>query len=461
MGNLFHTGLSIKAAILNFVLLAIVISAIATEIYTFHQFQSTMTRITGPKLNLLLSATKLVQQSDTIISSSSTLLLATNQYERRRAVSEISDRDEWMDKLIQKLRSFDSAPSETFFEVIQAKENLLKNLHEIDSLVERRIKLRKLDGNLQSNAGKELTKIREKLNNVLQKNRLYSQELGIILGYYVSRIKEDISKRSAQFEIKMQQRRWYMYSAGILSAMAVLLTALYVHFSIVRRVVNLQHTVADKNVSPSDIEISGHDEISKLAQSIKEFIHKIRQNEHRITSANKDLNFLAHHDPLTNTFNRRHFEKISNELSNSSVHTYSIGIIDIDNFKNVNDSYGHMIGDMALKHLASITKSGIRSSDILARYGGEEFIVMMPETDSDQAQKILERVRILLQASPFYCQKNEIIMTASFGICQRLNEHQSVEDCLHCADKALYHAKRKGKNTVVVYNPNQDIFCES
>ena len=348
--------------------------------------------------------------------------------------------------------------------MVQAKENLLKNLHELDSIIERRIELnQRLPDSLQSTASSnaELTDINRRLNMVMQKNRLYSTELGLAVGYYVAKVKEEILQNAQLIENRMANRRWYLIAAAILSATAVLTIALYIHLSIVKRIVNLQHAVGEGRVRPSDIPIAGHDEIGKLAHTVKKFVQKISEDEERILSANKKLSFLATHDVLTDIYNRRHFEELVVELTASPNATYCIGIIDIDHFKKINDNYGHKTGDQALAHIAAVIKSGLRNTDVLARYGGEEFVVIMFDTDQESAFKVFERIRAKVEETPFQSGKGPVRMTASFGISQRTGTGQSVEDCLRCADEALYKAKNSGRNTVVLHTPNPGVSCEA
>ncbi len=463
MKNLFKPGLTVKTAFLTATLLCITFFAVGIGLYSFHQYQLALATITGPQLNLLRIATKLVQQSDAIISSSSTLLLAADQFERRRALFELADRAAWMDKLIEQLQQLGSA-SERFRGVIQAKENLIKNLHELDTLIEQRIALSPTTSLSPANLAKttdRLADINRELNSVIQKNKLYSTELGIAVGFHVARVKDAIVDKAAALEALMRERRRYLIAAAALSVTAVLAIALYIQLAIVKRIVSLQQAVNGDRVLPSEIPITGSDEISKLATTVKRYIEKSIIDEAHILTINRELSFLATYDSLTKLYNRQHFEKIAGKLTSSPGIHFCISIIDIDHFKCINDTYGHKTGDLALAHLAATIKSGLRNTDILARYGGEEFVILMLTDDQTVAFNVVERIRHMIETSPLQTQSGPIFMTASFGVAQRLGDDQGVDDCIRCADMALYAAKNNGRNTVTLYTPDLSFPCET
>jgi diguanylate cyclase (GGDEF)-like protein len=129
--------------------------------------------------------------------------------------------------------------------------------------------------------------------------------------------------------------------------------------------------------------------------------------------------------------------------------------LDIDKFKRINDTYGHIMGDEVLRKVASLIKSELRSSDLLARYGGEEFVVLLPQTELHYACEIAERIRCTVAAHPFrFDGRDELQVTISIGVVQTPAEHQGSDlDIAHKlladADEALYLAKETGRNKVV------------
>ncbi len=153
-------------------------------------------------------------------------------------------------------------------------------------------------------------------------------------------------------------------------------------------------------------------------------------------------------DPLTGIYNRAKF----NEEINRWVDSYNryesplcLAMLDIDNFKRVNDGYGHQAGDRVLQSIATTIKKAIRSTDIFARWGGEEFVVLFPNTEIEQAEEITERIRICVQ-NDIYDEVENI--TCSFGLVA-LRRNENSDSLLIRADRLLYDAKNFGKNTVV------------
>ena len=158
-------------------------------------------------------------------------------------------------------------------------------------------------------------------------------------------------------------------------------------------------------------------------------------------------------DALTGIGSRRLLEtKIEVECARSKryKHPFSVAILDLDNFKTINDVFGHAMGDNALKKLAECTNSQKRVPDVLARYGGDEFVILMPETDANDAKKFLERIRAEVQQIQVH---ENISMTISCGIAQSKPDFSdSSSDVIRRADLALYEAKSAGRNCVKVWN---------
>jgi diguanylate cyclase len=127
----------------------------------------------------------------------------------------------------------------------------------------------------------------------------------------------------------------------------------------------------------------------------------------------------------------------------------AVGLIDIDNFKRLNDTLGHSAGDVALQKLAAQVRDQLRPLDTVARFGGEEFVVLLPDTEPTEAQKVLTRLQRLLTASLFMHDNKEVFVTFSAGVTA-LREAEALEVALERADEALYEAKRTGKNRTCI-----------
>lgn len=158
----------------------------------------------------------------------------------------------------------------------------------------------------------------------------------------------------------------------------------------------------------------------------------------------------ANRDALTGLPNRSAYDvQIKSEYSRwrRHGHSLSIAIIDIDNFKSINDNLGHLRGDRVLKLVAREISMRVREEDMVSRYGGEEFVVIMPETDLQSAMAAMEKVRASVQDCPFSFNQQRISITASFGLATFI-EGDDIEACFERADKALYAAKQNGRNRI-------------
>ena len=170
------------------------------------------------------------------------------------------------------------------------------------------------------------------------------------------------------------------------------------------------------------------------------------------------LKNIANSDVLTGVGNRRFFlEQGKKEYSRATRYSQPLSLLmmDIDHFKNINDTYGHDIGDIALKALADICTATLRESDIFARLGGEEFAAILPCTDIKGAQIIAERLRENIQAMVTPSEKGDIQFTASMGVTEMRGQvdkgkEEDIEIMLNRSDKGLYEAKETGRNKVVL-----------
>jgi two-component system, cell cycle response regulator len=157
-------------------------------------------------------------------------------------------------------------------------------------------------------------------------------------------------------------------------------------------------------------------------------------------------------DGLTQIFNKRYFmENIERELSRSQRYGRSLSLIifDIDHFKNINDTYGHLAGDYVLKRLAAVVQENIRREDFLARYGGEEFAIILPEIDKANALVMAEKVRGLIEIQKFVFENTPIPTTISLGVASTGDEAIDSMELIREADQCLYKAKKTGRNKVV------------
>ncbi|MGD8514930.1 MAG: diguanylate cyclase [Granulosicoccaceae bacterium] len=160
---------------------------------------------------------------------------------------------------------------------------------------------------------------------------------------------------------------------------------------------------------------------------------------------------LAKVDPLTAMNNRRGFCEFVKPVWNTGLrkrHDMSIIMLDIDRFKLINDTYGHVRGDEVLIHVASSLMEGARNGDVVARWGGEEFVIFLPETTLEDAATIAERFRHKISTTPLDIEGERITLTASFGVAHTVTASASIDDLVSAADKQLYLAKKQGRDRV-------------
>lgn len=172
----------------------------------------------------------------------------------------------------------------------------------------------------------------------------------------------------------------------------------------------------------------------------------------RVIESENNLLHQAQHDALTNVLNHRAIVDVLNQLWSRSVRDKSplaMLMLDIDYFKKINDSYGHQVGDYALKRFSKLVKNELRPYDSLGRYGGEEFTVCLPATDADDAMIVAERIRQCIESNPVEYDGVCFTMTVSIGLAVFTESQKSYKELILSADKAVYAAKNAGRNCVV------------
>ena len=169
------------------------------------------------------------------------------------------------------------------------------------------------------------------------------------------------------------------------------------------------------------------------------------------TAYHDEIYRLTTVDGLTQIFNRRYFEEtLDREISRCNRYSRALSLIifDIDHFKAINDTFGHLAGDYVLKQIASSVKTKIRREDIFARYGGEEFAVLLPELDHKQAVQVAEKTRKLIEKQPFKFDNQDISVTISLGVSTLGEGQRDSAELVRAADTKLYEAKSGGRNRV-------------
>lgn len=206
-------------------------------------------------------------------------------------------------------------------------------------------------------------------------------------------------------------------------------------------------------VNSFDIPAEVLDDIQK---NIEEIINNFPVPEDNKLDVIKKINFMYSHtrhmsltDPLTGLYNRRNFDStLEREFLRSKRYggDLTLAIIDIDFFKKINDTYGHLCGDYILKEVAYLILDNFRKTDLVFRYGGEEFVAILTETDIKNAKIPMERLRKKIEDSSFEFNGERINVTVSSGVSS--NNVETAGEFLDNADKALYSAKENGRNRV-------------
>ncbi len=200
-------------------------------------------------------------------------------------------------------------------------------------------------------------------------------------------------------------------------------------------------------ISAKFLKLGANDFITKPFSN-EELICRIN-NTLEAKEAMEKLSITANYDFLTNLYNRRYFFNRINDFI-KKYKNYVIAMIDIDNFKMINDTYGHDIGDIVLKHLATTLKNNTKGSDIVARFGGEEFCIALSNVNEKNAVSFFVKLQNLISKEKVTIKNDTIKYTISIGITIK-DKKEDIEVLLKEADEALYKAKNNGKNRVEIY----------
>jgi diguanylate cyclase len=197
----------------------------------------------------------------------------------------------------------------------------------------------------------------------------------------------------------------------------------------------------DEALGARDRMLAAHREVQDAEQRIRQLEAELQQ-----------MSELVREDQLTGSLNRRGLDDVFERESARADRRGTqlcVALLDLDNFKRLNDTYGHLAGDGALKHLVKVVRDTLRSMDVIARFGGEEFLILLPETTVEAAAAAMVRVQRELTRHFFLHENEKMLITFSCGVALRLpNEEQA--SLMARADKAMYQAKTSGKNRVVV-----------
>jgi len=212
---------------------------------------------------------------------------------------------------------------------------------------------------------------------------------------------------------------------------------------------NFTHGKTDVQIPPV-----GKDELGELQEAFNEMSREIDSERRRLRTESQS-------DSLTGLYNMRYFRiQLAEEFSRSQRYARPLTLlmIDVDHFKGYNDRNGHPAGDIVLKEVSRILNRNVRGTDVIARYGGEEFVVLLPETPLESALHVAEKIRNAVEGHhfPFAAHQGGQRLTVSVGVASYPDNHiTSDQDLIECSDKALYAAKKNGRNQVFVFSKGE------
>ncbi|MBU2498801.1 MAG: diguanylate cyclase [Proteobacteria bacterium] len=209
-----------------------------------------------------------------------------------------------------------------------------------------------------------------------------------------------------------------------------------------------------------DLPVMSGGEVGHMTRVFNHMVGRLRESRAELDAINetlrernKELHEISIRDSLTSLYNRRHLmETLSTEVTRSRRYRrpFALLMIDIDHFKQYNDTYGHLAGDDVLRMMAAAFKNSVRGCDYAARYGGEEFAMMLPETGPDGAMQTAERIRTKVEKELFTCDEQTVKITVSIGISTFPENGDDLNALISSADAALYQAKEEGRNRVIL-----------
>ncbi len=275
----------------------------------------------------------------------------------------------------------------------------------------------------------------------------------------ISPISEDLAQLTAANRVILTAG-----IAGMLVTGGILLVILWKPMNRIHQIVAALPALARSDFSllrrtlPSRNKGVLNDEIDVVVDSVQQLSDDLENALEARSEAEKNLVWLADHDPLTDLFNRRHFQEVFDRILSLSVryeHTGALLFLDLDQFKYVNDLSGHQAGDSLLLLVAAALREGVRHTDILARLGGDEFALVLPEADAGDAIMIANKLQHDLRQIEFSANGRAHKISCSIGITLFPDHGRALNDLLSNADMAMYQAKEAGGARWHMYSPDE------
>ena len=292
---------------------------------------------------------------------------------------------------------------------------------------------------------------------MVNKAEILSSRLVIAAADLFVKTQSEVDGRNTRVAAIIEWTSKLLAGAVVLTLMMSLLMLLYINRNVIRRLTTLRTAMTDHAQGRGGpIEIAGRDEIGEMASALRYFVGVIRDREDKLHAINanlclthRNLEKIAVTDRLTGLYNRTKLDEVfANELARVERCGESVAIIlaDIDQFKSVNDTYGHQVGDSVLSEFAAILRKWTRETDTTGRWGGEEFLVICSHVDLNGARILAERIRAAVAGHSFLVVGQR---TCSFGVAS-YRPGDTAGTMVKRADEALYEAKQNGRDRVVL-----------
>jgi diguanylate cyclase len=269
------------------------------------------------------------------------------------------------------------------------------------------------------------------LQCTLERKRAAEAELKRLLADFLSQLGQ-MSRETEQYQSQLQQAAVAIEQADDLASVAGEL-----------------RTLLQATRHMSETTRQAREALERTRREAEDADAKVRALEAQLQALNEQLV----RDPLTGLYNRNGleaaFSRALEALRQGRIPSLTLGVIDLDDFKRINDLFGHQAGDDSLKFLAKIARKHLREHDVIGRYGGEEFVVLLPGASAETSAEILRRLQRILTREIFFQDERHRVVTFSAGVAE-VHPDDVWESAFDRADQAMYHAKRAGKNRVFV-----------
>ena len=261
-------------------------------------------------------------------------------------------------------------------------------------------------------------------------------------------------------DVEAAQRRFILFlvilfSLALLTSFA-LSSGLQRHITQpIQKLITTMGSVSESNDFSLRVHNVATDEVGQLCLGFNAMLERIEQQDAMLQSQKENLHFLATHDALTGLPNRTLFyDRLHNGLARARRNTTELAVlfIDLDRFKNINDTMGHDIGDLLLKAVATRLKSAVRDDDTVARFGGDEFVIMLDSVKIDAIENVITKVKQAVKM-PVELQQRQVVITPSIGVSSFPQHGETPDELIKYADVAMYHAKNSGRDSAKRYFP--------